>query len=94
MELASRFRRAVPARALVAALLAVGGLVFVAPATPASAAGCYGYSCHGHDPSLYGCTISSQKFGYYYSGRTLMATLTNEYSYNCNANWAQGHSPN
>jgi hypothetical protein len=38
---------------------------------------------------VYGCTVSSQKFAYFYSGRTLMATLTNKYSIACHANWAQ-----
>lgn len=75
--------------ATLAALITPLAAVTVAPAAPASAAGCYGLSCHGHDPYLYGCTISSQKFSYYYSGRTLMATVTNDYSYVCDANWAQ-----
>jgi hypothetical protein len=85
-----RLRRAVPARALVAALLAAGGLMIAAPAAPASASlTCKGLSCHGHDPNVYGCVVSSQKFAYYYSGSTFMATLTNKYSIKCNANWSQ-----
>lgn len=75
--------------ATLAVLITPLAAVTAAPAAPASAAGCYGLSCHGHDPYLYGCTISSQKFAYYYSGRTLMATVTNDYSYVCDANWAQ-----
>jgi len=91
MQLRYQLRRAFPARVLVAALIAAGGLVIVAPAMSASASPtCHGYTCHGHDPVVYGCAVSSQKFAYYYSGRTLMATLTNEYSYQCNANWVQG----
>lgn len=75
--------------ATLAVLITPLAAVTVAQAAPASAASCYGLNCHGHDPYLYGCTISSQKFDYYYSGRTLMATVTNDYSYACDANWAQ-----
>ena len=91
MQLGYRFWRVLPTRVMIAALMTVGGLAIVAPALPASASPtCYGYSCHGHDPNVYGCTVSSETFAYYYSGRTLMATLTNKYSIKCDANWVQG----
>jgi hypothetical protein len=64
--------------------------MFAAPTAPASASPtCKGLSCHGHDPNVYGCVVSSQKSAYYYHGPVLMATLTNKYSIKCNANWSQ-----
>lgn len=86
----SLLRRAVPARALVAVMLAVSGLAIVAQAAPANASPtCYGINCAGHDPNVYSCTVSSQVSKSYYSHQTPVVTLTNKYSIKCNANWSQ-----
>jgi hypothetical protein len=44
-----------------------------------------GYYCHGLDPYAHGCTISTPVPDY-----TTYVTIWNEYSANCDANWAQG----
>ena len=48
------------------------------------AATCYGFTCHGHDPVKYGCSISSTT-----STSDNLVTLWNRYSASCNANWAR-----
>jgi hypothetical protein len=65
--------------------------VAVAAAPGASAATCSGYTCHGHDPVKYGCSVASTKQDTIqdFSGNTV-ATIWNRYSANCNANWVRG----
>jgi hypothetical protein len=60
----------------------------VVSAQPASAAGCYSYSCVGHDPQVYGCSWDTWVRNYAHdSSGTTVATITNWYSYNCHTNW-------
>lgn len=75
--------------ATIAVLVTPLAAVTVASATPANAAGCYSTGCHGYDPNVKSCTVSSQKSLNFYSGRTVMATLTNKFSIACDSNWAQ-----
>ncbi len=76
---------------LATALLLSGGIVGVA-AVPASAATCFGYSCHGRDPVAYNCsTVSLAGPAYMKSGSTVLATLWNRYSTPCRANWASAY---
>jgi hypothetical protein len=73
---------------LVAALVFSGVGVGEA-AVPASAASCYGYSCHGHDPTAYGCSTSSIVGPVAFTLHSLpYAIVYNRYSTSCNANWA------
>lgn len=80
-----RCRRALVAGATIL-LLTFAGVVTTAGS--ASAATCYGTSCHGLDPSITQCDQ------YYSTPNTTSfdgATLTNWYSTGCNANWALGY---
>lgn len=63
----------------------------VVSATPASAAGCYAYSCHGYDLYHFGCTYTSTTAdsAVTYDGRTAVATVYNRYSGGCRSNWAE-----
>lgn len=71
------------------AILAAGYAVLGA-AGSASAASCSGYSCHGLDPEIYGCSATSTiTVPVKYDG-VQVATLWNRYSSGCNANWARG----
>lgn len=72
-----------------AGLLAMG-IVVLGTAGGASATSiCYGYDCHGHDPVIYNCSVSSTvTVPVRYNG-TQVATLNNRYSHYCNANWGR-----
>src|ERR1022692_3386242 len=78
--------------ALAGAGLLAAGLAVLGPAGSASAGAsniCYGYTCHGHDPVIFGCPASSTvTVPVKYNG-TQVATLYNRYSSYCNANWGR-----
>jgi hypothetical protein len=59
-------------------------LTFCVPS--AMAAGCSGRGCAGHDPHAESCTAASSITKTYTSGAAV-ATVVNEYSSVCNANW-------
>lgn len=65
--------------------------MLVGTQVPASAATCHGYTCHGHDPSTYGCsatsTVTANAFD---SDNAIVAVIQNRYSSGCAANWARG----
>lgn len=69
---------------LVAALTGFVGVVTAVPANAAPALSCSGFSCHGHDPVLYGCSVLSTK-----TVSDGLMTLQNRFSGNCDANWAR-----
>lgn len=72
-------------------LLATLVLVLLGTAVPAAAASCSGYSCHGHDPSVYGCSATSTTTANAFdSDNAIVAVIQNRYSSGCNANWARG----
>jgi hypothetical protein len=75
----------------IAAVALIASAIFAAmPATTASAsASCYGYSCKGHDPEIYGCNWDTATTAYAHdsTGQTI-ANLWNWYSFNCHTNWA------
>lgn len=72
-------------RVIAGIVLVVGMQVGItAIATPVSAAGCYGYSCHGFDPIARSCPVSSTTVTY-----GAYATVWNRYSNVCKANWAK-----
>jgi hypothetical protein len=88
-------------RIIVTATLAVGLPLGLMTTTAASASaarphvaingGCLGnngYYCHGLDPYGQGCPISSTKTST--PSQSAYVTVWNEYSFNCDANWAQG----
>jgi hypothetical protein len=58
-------------------------------AAPASAAGCYGYTCHGYDLYHFGCTYTSSTTADAVSGGVRLATVYNRYSGGCKSNWAE-----
>lgn len=68
---------------LLAAALPLAAGAATVPANPANAAGCYGYSCHGLDPGVAQCAVSSKTYSYMSE-----AVVHNYYSKACNANWA------
>jgi hypothetical protein len=74
----------------MAATLALGltaaaaGAAVTTGAQPAITRTCHGYSCHGHDPVRYRCSVSSTT-----STSDHLVTLWNRYSFNCNANWGR-----
>lgn len=59
--------------------------------TPATAAGCYGYSCHGYDMNHFGCTYTSTTSAAAVDYRTgvIVAYVYNRYSAGCNSNWTE-----
>jgi hypothetical protein len=75
---------------LLAATLPLGLLATTASAATVTqahvtpSASCYGYWCHGHDPIVYNCSVSSTR-----STSDGLMTLWNRYSANCNANWGR-----
>ena len=71
------------ASALVTSLLGVAGIAM--SAVTADAAGCYGFSCAGHDPIVEGCSVSSTK-----GQSDSLAIVQNRFAWNCNSNWARG----
>ncbi len=73
-----------------ATIAAFAALVLGASASPALASSCSGWSCHGHDPSIYGCSATSTgQADVKDSDGAVVATLQNRYSSGCNANWAR-----
>ena len=77
-----------PRRVIVGiALLATVAGSIVASSAPAYAASCSGAGCMGMDPYNAGCSATSTRSTTYQSG-SAVATLVNEYSYSCNANWS------
>jgi len=58
-------------------------------AAPAAAAGCWGAACAGHDPVLYGCSVSSTTTQTGSISGVQVVTVWNRYAANCNANWAR-----
>ena len=72
----------IAAVAMIAGLGAVG----LARAPLASAAPCWGVSCHGYDPATTGC---NQYYSTQNTNPEALATVVNWYSTGCNANWAQ-----
>ena len=88
-----RVRRVlVAARAAVLVMFGIATLGITAMgATPAQAStSCYGYSCHGHDPVTYGCSTTNSSPPAYVvdSSGTTLATVWDDWSYGCKANWA------
>jgi hypothetical protein len=71
---------------LAALVLTLGAAVVMA--APASAAGCSGVTCIGHDPDVEGCASSSITSAAAYSGSTKLANLWNKFSAACDANWS------
>ena len=74
--------------------LARSGAVVVAvvlglAAVPAHAVSCFGFSCAGHDPVVYNCSVTSTTTATAFSGSTAMATLWNRFSSNCKSNWGR-----
>jgi hypothetical protein len=80
-------RRVYPISATVVLLAAGFGLAGATRATPAMAASCYGFSCHGYDPASTGC---NKYYSTYKETDGALASVVNWYSTGCNANWAQG----
>jgi hypothetical protein len=75
-------------RRLALLLLLVPFITVALPASPASASGCWSYSCVGHDPDVYGCSWDTYVNGYAVdSGYHTLANLTNWYSNSCHTNW-------
>jgi Protein of unknown function (DUF2690) len=73
----------------LATLLLTAGVVAVVE-SPAAAAGCSRSTCTGHDPYAMGCSKGSHKtVSAMYQGVTVVR-ITNWYSPNCVANWAEG----
>ncbi len=82
-----RLRRLLAPLGVLITVISIAGTAFVAtPASPASAAACYGRSCMGQDPIALNCTAASSVTNTFTSG-TKVATIVNEYSSVCNANW-------
>src|SRR5262245_20308806 len=76
-------------RMLLATLLVTGGMVAVTE-SPALASACPASTCTGYDPYRHGCTKGShQSKPVTFQGVTV-ANVTNWYSANCVANWAEG----
>ena len=67
----------------------MAGLAVVGAAGSASAATCFGYSCHGHDPEIYGCSATTTETVPVTANGVRIATLWNRYSSGCKANWAR-----
>jgi hypothetical protein len=76
--------------AVFAGTIALAAGFAVLSAGSASAASCSGYSCHGHDPVVYGCSASSTTTANAKVNGTVVATVQNRYAGNCNANWVRG----
>ena len=79
--------RGKPARRIATGLLtalSVGIMVAGPGARPALAATCKGYTCHGRDPVIYSCAISSSQ-----SGSDDLVTLWLRQSVGCNSYWAR-----
>jgi Protein of unknown function (DUF2690) len=70
------------ASALMATVIASVGLA--SSASPANAT-CNGFSCHGLDPSIQGCTATSTR-----ESSDTLAIVQNRFSQGCKANWARG----
>lgn len=74
---------------LASAVTLAAGFALLGPSAGASAATCSGYTCHGHDPEIYGCTATTTiTTPVDYKG-VQVATLWNRYSSACKANWAR-----
>jgi hypothetical protein len=71
------------------AMALVAGFVVLGSGS-ASASTCFGYSCHGHDPVVYGCSASSTTTAYASVSGTAVAEVQNRYAGNCNSNWVRG----
>ena len=71
------------ASGLVTVSLTIAGTV--ASVSPAQAAGCFGFSCHGHDPNVEGCSVASTT-----QSSSSLAIVQNRFSSNCKSNWARG----
>jgi hypothetical protein len=57
---------------------------------PASAAGCYGYTCHGYDMYHFGCTYdTSTSAAAIGANNTVLAYVYNRYSSGCHSNWSE-----
>ncbi len=61
-----------------ALILGCGALI--ASSSAAFAATCSGWSCHGHDPTVYGCSASSTVSAAAKVNGTQVATLQNRYA--------------
>ncbi|MFD8479467.1 hypothetical protein [Kitasatospora sp. NPDC059673] len=71
---------------LVATTLATAGLLVTAPT--ASAAGCWASSCAGRDHGAVGCWATDVKTAYVIRDGVQLATVWNDYSSSCKANWS------
>lgn len=75
-----------------AVIVATAAAAIGVTASPAAAATCWGYSCHGHDPVVYGCSATSTVSNTAYdTDGVAVAVVDNRYSAGCNANWARAH---
>jgi hypothetical protein len=79
-----RMKRSLVRIVAAAAVLLGPVAVDVGTASPAQAASCYGYTCHGLDPIKAGCPVSSTVTTY-----GALATVWNRYSDTCKANWGR-----
>jgi len=61
-----------------------------ATAGPAQASVCWALSCVGHDPVVYGCTVSTTTTNTVQLNGVVLATIWNRYSSNCRTNWGRG----
>jgi hypothetical protein len=76
---------------LGATVLATLGVI--ATAGPAAAASCSGSSCAGHDPVVYNCPVAAidkKVEDVYDQGGSWIASVSNNYSATCNANFTRG----
>jgi hypothetical protein len=69
---------------------AVGAHRAAAHAIASSHPVCYGYTCHGHDPFVYGCGEYTSRSAGAYAGGTELAVLINWYGY-CKDNFSLGY---
>lgn len=76
--------------ATLGAALALSLLGVVGTAAPASAAGCYGYNCHGYDMNYKGCSASGSLEAAAVDARgVVLGYVWNRYSAGCRSNWTE-----
>lgn len=75
--------------AFTGALVIAGGFAIVGMAGSASAATCYGASCAGHDPAIYGCSVTHTVSAAAQLNGVTLATVENRYSGGCVTNWGR-----
>lgn len=75
--------------AFASTLVMAGGFAILGMAGSASAATCYGASCAGHDPVIYGCSASHTVSAAAKLNGVTLATIQNRFSSGCDTNWGR-----